>query len=304
MGTMALGLAEARANREGKDSLFCDLFSDKRYLLRLYRDLHPEDADIAEDDIDLVTLDRVLTRGQYNDLGFVARDRIVVLVEAQSTWTPNISVRMLFYLVDTYRRWIATRKYNVYRVAPIELPVPEFYVVYTGRKKDVPNEISFATEIVGDSSSSVEVKVGVLHGEGGVESEGILAEYLAFAQMFDAKREEFGRSLEAIDATIDACIESGILREYLQSRREEVVAMMTGLLDREEAMAAYREEIEEEARRSGIEKGIEQGIEKGIEKGIEQGIEGLAAKLRACGVDDALIDEAIAAYRSENARGA
>ena len=53
-----------------------------------------------------------------------------------------------------------------------------------------------------------------------------------------------------------------------------------------------------------IDATIDACIEQGIEKGIEQGIEGLAAKLRACGVDDALIDEAIAAYRSENACGA
>lgn len=256
-------LGEARANREAKDSVFCDLFSDKRYLLELYRDLHPEDAGIEGDDVDLVTLDRVLTRGQYNDLGFVVRDRIMVLVEAQSTWTPNILIRMLFYLTDTYRRRMASRGRDVYKVAPMELPVPEFYVVYTGREGEVPDELSFTEAILGGSHSSVEVRARVLRESGAREREGILDEYVAFARMFDEKREELGYSLEAVDATIDACIESGILREYLESRREEVVSMMTELLDREEAMAAYREEIEEEATRSGFEKGIKKGIEKG-----------------------------------------
>ena len=69
--------------------------------------------------------------------------------------------------------------------------------------------------------------------------------------------------------------------------------MMTELLDREEAMAAYREEIEEEATRSGFEKGLEKGFEQGIEQGkvevlaelVREGslsAEGAAAKL---GVD-------------------
>ena len=203
MGNDVYANAEVRTNREAKDSVFCDLFSDERNLLRLYRDLHPEDQGISENDLRLVTLDRVLTRGQYNDLGFVARDRIVVLVEAQSTWTPNIAVRMLFYLVDTYRRRLAATRQNLYYIPPLDLPVPEFYVVYTGSKRDVPEELSFAEHIVRDVSSSVDVRVKVFVGGDSSEQSGILDEYVAFARVFDEKRYEFGQSLEAIHATIE-----------------------------------------------------------------------------------------------------
>ena len=54
-----------------RDSVFSDLFRDKRYLLELYQTLHPEDTETTEDDLVDVTIQNVLTNGLYNDLGFV-----------------------------------------------------------------------------------------------------------------------------------------------------------------------------------------------------------------------------------------
>ena len=35
--------------RKIKDSVFTNLFQDKKYLLQLYKALHPEDTDVTED---------------------------------------------------------------------------------------------------------------------------------------------------------------------------------------------------------------------------------------------------------------
>ena len=56
--------------RKIKDSVFTDLFKNKKYLLQLYQALHPEDLDTTEDDIDDITLKHVLVDTEYNDLGF------------------------------------------------------------------------------------------------------------------------------------------------------------------------------------------------------------------------------------------
>ena len=56
-----------------KDSVFTDLFQNKKYLLQLYKSLHPED-DVTEDDLTDVTIKNVLTDNIYNDLGFVVED--------------------------------------------------------------------------------------------------------------------------------------------------------------------------------------------------------------------------------------
>ena len=52
-----------------RDSVFSDLFRDKKYLLKLYQTLHPEDMETTEDDLVDVTIQNVLTNDLYNDLG-------------------------------------------------------------------------------------------------------------------------------------------------------------------------------------------------------------------------------------------
>lgn len=94
------------AKRTVKDTVFRDLFSRPRYLLQLYRALHPEDNDIAEQDLKIVTLQNILVNGIYNDLGFIAKDRLLILVEAQSTWSPNIIIRSLLYLMDCVKSFV------------------------------------------------------------------------------------------------------------------------------------------------------------------------------------------------------
>ena len=79
--------------RTVKDSVFTYLFRQPEYTRQLYLALHPEDTDVTEEDIKLVTLENVLTVGQYNDLGMQVRDRLIVLAEAQSTFSANISVQ-------------------------------------------------------------------------------------------------------------------------------------------------------------------------------------------------------------------
>jgi len=67
-----------------RDSVFSDLFQDKKYLLKLYQALHPEDVETTKDDLVDVTIQNVLVDGLYNDLGFRNKDRLVILAEAQS----------------------------------------------------------------------------------------------------------------------------------------------------------------------------------------------------------------------------
>ena len=72
---------EKLEKRTVKDSVFTDLFSDKKYLLQLYQSLHPEDLVATEDDLTTITLKNVLTNQIYNDLGFAKGDRLIILLE-------------------------------------------------------------------------------------------------------------------------------------------------------------------------------------------------------------------------------
>ena len=86
-----------------KASVFEDLFSNKEYLLQLYQALHPEDTTVLESDLEYVTLQQVMANNPYNDLGFKVGSRLMILVEAQSTWTENIIVRCIMYLAQTWK---------------------------------------------------------------------------------------------------------------------------------------------------------------------------------------------------------
>ena len=78
-------LKKNRVNRQAKNSVFLNLFTRKEYQLRLYKELFPQDTAITEEDLELITLDNVLTIHPYNDLGLMARGKLIVLAEAQST---------------------------------------------------------------------------------------------------------------------------------------------------------------------------------------------------------------------------
>ncbi len=149
----------ALAKKTAKDSVFCDLFQNPKYLLQLYQVLHPEDQNVTEEDIGIVTIRNVLLDQMYNDLGFMVGGRLLVLVEAQSTWTVNIIIRGLMYLAQTWQEYIETTGQNVYGSKKMDLPEPELYVIYTGDRKSRSEWISFSEEFFGGGETAVEVKV-------------------------------------------------------------------------------------------------------------------------------------------------
>ena len=129
---------EATVKRKAKDSVFTDLFGDVENVLELYKALHPEDADVGTKDINIQTIKSVLVNTLYNDLGFLVKGKLVMLVEAQSVWNPNIPLRMLFYLSETYRRYLNDSVQSEHSETRVTLPKPELYVVYSG-DKEVPD---------------------------------------------------------------------------------------------------------------------------------------------------------------------
>lgn len=132
-----------------KDSVFTTLFQDKKYLLQLYRALHPEDKKITKNDLTNITIKNILTNGMYNDLGFRVGERIMILAEQQSTWTMNIIIRSLMYLAQTYHDYLEERDVDLYGSRKVHVPEPELYVIYTGDRVKRPEIISFSEEFFG-----------------------------------------------------------------------------------------------------------------------------------------------------------
>ena len=96
-----------------KDSVFTFIFKQPEYARQLYLALHPEDTDVTEADCKLVTLENILTTGMYNDIGIQVRDKMILLIEAQSTFSVNIVLRILLYLAATYKEYAEEQKMTV-----------------------------------------------------------------------------------------------------------------------------------------------------------------------------------------------
>ena len=129
---------EGKLKFAGKDTVFRDIFSIKKYLYQMYQALHPEDTTIEQNDLDIVTLQSILLNGVYNDLGFLVRgSQLMILVEAQSTWSPNIIIRALMYLMNTYQDYFSQHKIMLYGNGKASMPKPELKEYLTERKREV-----------------------------------------------------------------------------------------------------------------------------------------------------------------------
>lgn len=227
-----------------KDSVFTDLFQDKKYLLQLYKALHPEDNDTTENGLTDITIKNVLTDNIYNDLGFVVGDKLMILTEAQSTWTMNIIIRGLMYMVQTWHDYFNRTKQNLYKSRKVSLPKPELYVVFTGERKTRPLEVTLSQEFFGGRDCCIDVKVKMIYD--GKEGD-IINQYIIFTKVCNEQIRLHGRTREAIIEAIRICKDRNVLKEYLSKRESEVIDIMMVLYDEEEIMRSYVESERYEA---------------------------------------------------------
>ena len=228
--------------RKIKDSVFTNLFQEKKYLLQLYQALHPEDSQVTEEDIEDVTLKHVLVDANYNDLGFSVGNRLLILVESQSTWTFNIIIRALMYLIQTYHDYLKRANQNLYGSKKVNLPKPELYVIYTGNRTHIPDTLSLQKDFFDGEKIALEAEVKVLYQENEVD---IIGQYIMFCKVYQEQRKQYGNTKQAVTETIRICKNRDVLKEYLESKEQEVVDMMMTLFDDEQILKAYTKDIED-----------------------------------------------------------
>jgi len=246
--------------RKIKDSVFTNLFQDKKYLLQLYKTLHPEDFNVSEHDIADVTIKHVLMDADYNDLGFSVGNRLLVLVESQSTWSVNIIIRALMYLAQTYHDYFKRTNQNLYGSKKVLLPAPELYMIFTGQRKHIPDTISLSKEFFGGSKFALDAQVKVLYQE---NDKNIIGQYIIFSKIYNQQRNLYGYTKLAVTETIRICKNRNILKEYLMNKEQEVVDIMMTLFDDEQILKAYTKDIRDDTARKTAKETAERMIQKG-----------------------------------------
>ncbi len=219
-------MKQDRVNRQAKNSVFLNLFMRKEYQLQLYKELFPQDTTITEDDLEMVTLDNVLTIHPYNDLGLLARGKLIVLTEAQSTWSVNIIFRLADYYFDSAMSYLKIRKADLHSSVKVDVSDVEAFVIYTGKKKVEKDVLSLNQEFFGGDPNKPEFKARIIHGK---YKGGIIEEYMGFCRIWDEnvlKANTPEERQQAVTVTIDLCIEKGYLVRYLEDHRPEVEKIM------------------------------------------------------------------------------
>ncbi|MDO4764792.1 MAG: hypothetical protein Q4A29_01930, partial [Eubacteriales bacterium] len=120
--------------RNIKDSLFTILFRDIKNVRRLYSILADDNDKYTDEDFKILTLENAFVPSVYNDLGFLVGEKLIVLVEEQSSFNPNMAIRYLLYIAETYQNYIIENEINLYGSKKFFIPEPKFYLIYTGNR--------------------------------------------------------------------------------------------------------------------------------------------------------------------------
>ena len=247
-------------NRNYKDTIFRMLFSDRKNLLSLYNAINGTSYENPEE-LEIVTLENAIYMGMKNDLAFII-DTNLFLYEHQSTYTPNMPLRDLFYISAEYQKLVNQK--SLYSSALQKIPAPNFIVFYNGMDKKEDrweNCLSEAYEnLFGEPK--LELKVVTLNINEGRNHELLeqcqtLREYAAYVALV----RKYAKSMEleaAVEKAVDKCIHDGILEEFLQRNRAEVIAVSIFEYDKEEEERKLRKAEFEAGEQSGIEKGRQQ----------------------------------------------
>ncbi len=245
-------------NREFKDSIFRRIFQEPDELLSLYNAVCQTNYSDSSQ-LQITTLENAIYMNIKNDIGFIFQNRLNMF-EHQSTRNPNMPLRMLYYVADTYQAILTGM--SIYGSKRLQIPAPRFVVFYNGTAEAPAEQKIHLSELYVPSveQPELDLTVTVLNINSGYNKSmksvcKKLNEYCEYVELVRRYQKDMPIK-EAVNSAVDYCIENNILSDFLRRNKEEAIMINLYEYDEELHMKTIREE------------GVEEGIEKGIEKGI------------------------------------
>ena len=266
-----------KIKRDYKSRLFVMIFSDKKELLSLYNAMSGRHYDDPEA-LTINTLENAIYMSMRNDVSFIIDSRLS-LYEHQSTYNPNMPLRIFFYLSDLYST--LTMDENLYGSKQIKLPAPRFVVFYNGTDERPEYEELKLSDmyIMKDERISLELLVDVFNINTGHNEELLAAcrtlhdyaVYTSRVRQYAGEVDVCGDKIrtieEAVEQAITECIREGILKEFLEQNRTEAMHMSIYEYDEEKHMRMEREYFYAEGHRDGHQAGLTEGHRAGLAEG-------------------------------------
>ena len=281
--------------REVKSNVFSMLMQNKKYALAVYNVLNGSDYKNV-DELEIITLEKGISLSVRNDAGFIL-DGFINLYEHQSTYNPNMALRMLYYLCDSLHDW--TEKYDIYGSKVIQIPTPHFCVFYNGLQPRPPVEyVRLSSSYTRETDEpELELICKVININPGANDDmlsecRVLYEYTRFVEMtrehrrrlenlkaddfVTASKEEkevLRRDIcrQSVEAAIEQAISEHILEEFLRSRRNEVLEVMTIDMTFEAREPLIRQAGYEDGFKDGELQGELRGVKLGEKRGEKRG---------------------------------
>lgn len=251
-------------NREYKSDVFSMLLEDPKNALEVFNGVNGTDYD-DPNELVIHRLDKGISLSIRNDASFIL-DMNLSLYEHQSTYSPNIPLRNLIYLVNLLQKLI--NKKDLYGSRLIKIPTPHFAVFYNGTENRPEVEelrLSTAFEHTMDSPE-IELHCKVYNINKGNNVEllrrcPVLRDYMYFVdkvRFYIGQLGDLPEELEeAIELAIDDCINNHVLEDFMKSRRSEVVKVTQLDYTHERRMKLVQQEE--------YEHGLQQGIQNGLD---------------------------------------
>ena len=247
----------AEDNIQYKDRLFNFLFGseeNRAWTLSLYNAVN----DSAYDDpsaIEITTIKEIMYLGMHNDVSFIISDEMN-LYEQQSTYNPNMPLRMMQYAGNLFERYIKQHNLNKYGSSILQLPVPKLIVFYNGTLDQQDEMILQLSDSFPEGErSDIEVRVKMLNVNYGKNLKLMkdckpLMEYswlVAEVRKNNITNDTDGFS-SAVDQAITAMPDEFLIKPFLILHRTEVKGMLLTEYNEAETMELFKIEGRKEGR--------------------------------------------------------
>ena len=276
-------MSKDHAKNNYRDSLFRKYFEHPDKLAALHELL--TDIPTATENVEIKTLKSVLFNRLKNDISFKVGNRFIVLFEHQSTINPNMPARMLLYSAMLYRKMLS--KEAIYSKKLIQLPAPEFYVLYNGKEPWKDNSKLYLSSAFAENQHNLELVVTVRNIRYNKDNELLqkykpLHDYSFF--VYDVERRvASGENLtDAIRGATDYCINHNIMSDFLSANYEEVFEMMSLRWNEKDAKKYWQKEAHEE----GLAQGRTQGMLSTLSDLVNKGILTIAVAAKQAGMTE------------------
>ena len=243
-------------NVQYKDRLFNFLFGteeNKEWTLSLYNAVNGSNY-TDPTAIEITTIREIMYLGMHNDVSFLISNEMD-LYEQQSSYNPNMPLRLMQYAGNLYEKYIKEKGWNKYGSELLPLPAPRLVVFYNGVAEQPEEKIlKLSDAFPAGVPFDIEVTVRMINVNHGNSQQLLnackpLAEYSWLVEqirMNNRTKDEDGAS-SAIDQAITAMPDDFVIKPFLEAHKVEVKGMLLAEYNEAETMELFKKDGERKA---------------------------------------------------------